>query len=266
MLSALVGNKKIEKILFFLFVNERCYGAQLQNLLNLPLTPIQRALYRLEKEGVLISHLTGKIRIYEFNPLFPLRWELEALLKKGYTLLSPKEKKEYCFLHKQKLSGEKEWKREKSRRKELSAFWERLLKVKTLSLTTTSRIGEKRVTRTGKANVHLLMPSPNVITFQEKGSWHIEHTPHTSFSNAFRWSLDLDATLITLEHLRHGSNRPVFLFHLTSIQCNKLESVDAHLCGQDTYLGNLIWSPETIIFHWRIIGPNKNDELVYHYS
>lgn len=93
MLKSLFGNRNVERILLFLFVNERCYGTQLQTLLRVPLTPIQKALLRLEKEGILQSDYEGKTRIYRFHPSCPLRWELEALLKKAYTLLPPQEKK-----------------------------------------------------------------------------------------------------------------------------------------------------------------------------
>jgi hypothetical protein len=30
-------------------------------------------------------------------------------------------------------------------------------------------------------------------------------------------------------------------------------------------LGNMIWNAHALHFHWRIIGPRKNDELIYHY-
>ncbi|NGX47756.1 MAG: hypothetical protein K1000chlam3_01139 [Chlamydiae bacterium] len=261
MIQALFGNRNIERILFFLFVNERCYGTQLQTLLEVPLTPIQKALFRLEKNGILESHYEGKIRIYQFNPSFPLRWELESLLKKAYTLLPSQEKKRYCFIHKQKYRAH----RERNRKKELSAFWERLLKVQQLSLVAKSRQGEEKSIKTGKAEIFVNLPAPSILTFQEKGYWFSGEHPDTSFNNTFRWTLDLKASLITLEHLRHGANRPVFLFHLTPIKPNRLESVDAHLCGEDTYLGSVAWNPEQIAFHWRIIGPHKNDELIYHY-
>lgn len=93
MLKSLFGNRNVERILLFLLVNEKCYGTQIQTLLRVPLTPVQKALARLEKEGVVSSRFEGKTRIYRFNPTFPLRFELETLLKKAYTLLPSQEKK-----------------------------------------------------------------------------------------------------------------------------------------------------------------------------
>ncbi|NGX38096.1 MAG: hypothetical protein K1000chlam2_01267 [Chlamydiae bacterium] len=263
MLKGFFSNRNIERILLFLFVNERCYGTQLQTLLGVPLTPLQKALSHLEKHRVLSSHYEGKARIYQFNPSYPLRWELESLLKKAYTHLPSQEKKRYCFVHKQKFIPSEKG---RSRRKELTAFWEKLLKTRKLSLVTKSRLGNEKITKTGRAEVTVSLVAPSVLIFHEKGYWLVDEHPDTSFSGSFRWSLDLKTSLITLEHLRHGASRPVFLFNLTPIQANKLESVDAHLCGEDTYLGSVIWSNDQIAFHWRIIGPQKNDELIYHYS
>lgn len=266
MLETIFGNQNIERILLFLFVNERCYGSQLQTLLQIPLTPIQHALGRLEKGGVLQSYFEGKIRIYQFNYSYPLRWELEELLKKAYTLLPSQLKKQYCFIHKKRLQIDEERKRDQQVKKELVRFWKRLIKVKSLTLSAKTKKGKEAITKTGKAEILATTQTPSTITFEEKGYWYSDTAQDANFSNIFRWKLDEKNSLITLEHLRYGANHPVFLFHLTSTQKNKLSSIDAHLCGDDTYLGNISWSANQIIFHWRIIGPRKNDELIYHYS
>jgi len=266
MLKSLFGNRNVERILLFLLVNEKCYGAQIQSLLRVPLTPIQKALQRLEKEGVVRSRYEGKTRIYQLNSSYPLRFELENLLKKAYTLLPSQEKKTYCFIHKPRLSAEEEGKRERNKKSDLLEFWDRLGKVERLSFSTKSRQGEESTTKTGKAEVLVSAPSSSHLIFQEKGYWFLDQLPETAFTNAFRWTLDLKTALITLEHLRYGPAHPVFLFHLAPTRPSLLESVDAHLCAEDTYLGSLTWSPQSIEFHWRIIGPRKNDELTYYYN
>lgn len=266
MLKALFNNQNVERILLFLFVNEKCYATQMQTLLGVPLTPLQKALFRLERDGVIKSHYEGKSRIYEFSPSYPLRFELELLLKRAYTLLLPQDKKRYCFIHKPRLSAKEEGKRERDRRSELLAFWEKLVQVKELVFSAKSRHGEEQTIKTGKAEVLVTSPAPAVLIFQEKGHWFLEQLPDTAFSNSFRWTLDLNASLITLEHLRYGTTHPVFLFHLTPTSPRLLESVDAHLCAEDTYLGSIVWSLNSIDFHWRIIGPHKNNQLTYHYS
>ena len=72
MLEALCGNNSIQKVLMFLFVNGKCYGTQLHKTLKTPLTPIQKALERLEKGGILMSYYEGKTRVYQFDPAYPL--------------------------------------------------------------------------------------------------------------------------------------------------------------------------------------------------
>jgi hypothetical protein len=264
MLKGLFSNQNVERILLFLFVNERCYGTQIQSALRVPLTPVQQALLRLEREGILSSHYEGKTRIYQFSSAYPLRFELETLLKKAYTLLSLQEKKLYCYIHKPRVSVKEERERDKSRRDELSVFWDRLSKIEHLSFSTKSRQGDQQIIKIGHADV-AVSTTATVITFQEKGHWHVDHGPETAFSNRFRWTLDLSASLISLEHLRYGNTRPVFLFNLTPTHPNLLESVDAHLCAEDTYLGHISWGDKSIDFHWRIIGPHKNSQLTYHY-
>ncbi|MDX8431404.1 MAG: DUF6314 family protein [Candidatus Algichlamydia australiensis] len=254
MLGELFANTNIERVLLFLFVNKTCYGSQLQTLFSTPLSPIQNALKRLENCGVIKSKFEGKKRLYYFNPDSPIRWEIENLLKKLYTSLPTQEKKLYHFFAIEQSEKKPNFK------KELKRFWERLLKVETLSLSVRSR-GESRF-KDGRAEVTSTLSKSHTLIFRESGKWL---NPPANFHNSFRWTLDLKNTLITLEHLRYGENRPTFLFHLSPVRAGKLESVDAHLCGEDTYLGSLSWSLEEMIFHWRVIGPKKNQELLYRY-
>ena len=265
MLKGLFGNRNIERILLFLFVNEQCYGAQLQLLLRVPLTPIQKALLRLEKEGILHSYYEGKTRIYQINPSYPLHLELENLLKKAYTLLPSSEKKRYCFIHKPKKSAAAEGKRERNRREDLTTFWEKISSIKRLTLTRKMKKDRETTIKIGKAAVETILPASGVLIFQEKGVWLHDDFPDTGFNNTFRWTIDMNTCLITLEHLRYGESHPVFLFHLVPTGPHRLESVDAHLCLDDVYLGNIVWSDQGIDFHWRVIGPNKNEELSYQY-
>jgi hypothetical protein len=58
----------------------------------------------MEASGLLMSHYEGNLRIYQFNPSYPLFPEVEALVKKAYQLLPSQEKKLYCFIHKPKVS------------------------------------------------------------------------------------------------------------------------------------------------------------------
>lgn len=85
MLESLFGTQIIEKVLFFLVVNQKCYPSQLKETFKNPLYSFQRALGRLEKGGVVVSHREGKTLVYQFNPRYPFLKELEAFLQKAYS-------------------------------------------------------------------------------------------------------------------------------------------------------------------------------------
>lgn len=84
MLESLFGNPVIEKVLFFLLVNEKCYPSQLKRTFQSPLYSFQRALGRLEMGGVIVSHREGKTLIYQFNPRYPFLNELKTFLRRAY--------------------------------------------------------------------------------------------------------------------------------------------------------------------------------------
>ena len=84
MLEALFGNQNIEKILFYLLNNGDAYPRALAASLGVSLSPIQKQLQRLETGGIVVSRLVGRTRVYQVNPRFAFKTELEALLKKAF--------------------------------------------------------------------------------------------------------------------------------------------------------------------------------------
>lgn len=95
MLEPLFGGKNIEKVLFFLLKNERCYGAQLSHVFEQAISPFQKALDRLENGGIIVSFLEGKTRSYQFNPRYPFLSELKVFLTKAYSFLPQEMKDQY---------------------------------------------------------------------------------------------------------------------------------------------------------------------------
>jgi hypothetical protein len=262
MLVSLFGNQNIEKILLFLFVNGKCYGTQLHRTLSVPLTPLQKALSRLEKGGIIMSYYEGKTRVYQFNSSFPLLTELEALLKKSYTLLLPQEKKPYCSLKESSLQGLTPQKHSQV----LFTFWQRLAEVKSLTFHAKTKSKEQGGWNgQGKGEVTVVKEGDNILLFHEKGSWQGERG-EIDFSNLFRWTLDRSSGMISLEHLRRGPNHPVFLFHLIPSGSHSLASLDSHLCAEDTYFGQIFSDRHGLRLNWRVIGPKKNEEIDYFYT
>jgi hypothetical protein len=260
MLESLFGSKNVQKILIFLFVNDKCYGSQLHRLLKTPLTPIQKALMRLEKGEIITSFHEGKTKLYRFNPSFPVLEELERLIKKTYTLLSPQEKKCYHCLKAEKSIGFEENKRV------VLAFWKKLLMISQMTFIAKSKSEEPNGWNgKGKGTVQLSTEVENAVVFTEKGLWTSKNNEEMNFSNVFRWTLDKETATISLEHLRRGSEHPVFLFHLSPTGARSLTSIDPHLCENDVYFGQIHFDTHSIRLNWRMIGPKKNEEIDYFY-
>lgn len=260
MLEALCGNKNIQNILIFLFVNGKCYGTQLHRFLKTSLTPLQKALSRLESGGIILSFYEGKTRLYQFNPAYPLLNELELLLKKAYTLLPAHLKKDY-YVFKEEI-GTKPF---ANKHKTLLAFWKKLSEIQELSFIAKTK-EESGWNGRGKGIVEISEEGNNILIFQEKGAWQNKQGAEMDFSNVFRWTLDRNACVISLEHLRRGKDHPTFLFHLAPSSSRSLASVNSHLCGGDTYLGQVLFDTHNFHLKWRVIGPKKNEEIDYYYS
>lgn len=260
MLKSLVGCHSVEKILLYLLVNETCYASQLQRLLHTSLTPLQKSLIRLEEGEILTSYYEGKTRIYQFNPNYPLLDELERLLTKAFTLLSPQEKKNYYYIT---YAGHRE---RKQQHELLKLIWDHLKTVSQVALVAKSHArSADRWIRKGNGTVQVKQEN-NSLIFTEQGQWKQEQGQTHNYSNRFRWTWDRLEGMLSLEHLRLGENHPVFLFHLIPTENNLLESVHSHLCGEDTYFGWLNFNPLFLQLKFRTIGPRKNEELEYIYT
>jgi hypothetical protein len=264
MLESLFGNKNIQKILLFLFVNGKCYGTQLHRSLHTALTPLQKALLRLEKGGVIISYFEGKTKLYQFNQAYPLIHELEQLLKRAYTLLPANEKKNYFLVRDSQIGSPMS---HGTAIPVLLAFWEKLMGVKALIFSAKTKSNyTSGWNGNGSGDVIVSKPNSHILVFNEKGTWKGKQGSEVGFSNVFRWTLDRQAGVISLEHLRHGLDRPVFLFYLAPASQYSLSSVDSHLCGGDTYFGQIHFDRFGLRLKWRVIGPKKNEEIDYYYS
>ncbi len=95
MLERLFGSKIVEKICFYLLVNNKCYASELSRCFNLPIFGIQNMLTRLEQQGSLVSFKVGKTRVYQWNPRYPLLQEFKAFIAKAYEYLPQDMKEQY---------------------------------------------------------------------------------------------------------------------------------------------------------------------------
>ena len=269
--DALFGNPNIERILLFLLINEKCYAAQLRHCLQGALTPLQQALGRLEKGGIVSSTLEGKTRFYRFNPHYPFLRELQALLKQGYQQLNLQEQhRYYCpqdrsFLKKMDAAGQQ--KHAFNSQEALSLLWQRLLQVKHLSFSAQSKAEQPSGWNgIGKAKVEIHSVASRSIIFKEQGSWTSHEGKQFDFKNALRWTWHTSQALCTLEHLHYGPDHPIVLVEFKPTSHMQFEVVQPFLCTPDTYLAHLYCDPHFIQLHWRILGPRKNEEIDYIYT
>jgi hypothetical protein len=256
MLKMLLGCRSVEKVLFFLLVNEKCYAHQLHRTLQTSLTPIQKALNRLENGSVLMSYQEGKQRIYQFNPDYPLLSELEFLLNKAFSLLPIQDKKSYYYM-KQPSHREK-----KERLELLQCIWNQLKHVSNVSLIAKSHIKSTNYwQRKGMGHVSVKQEGERSLIFIEQGSWSGEQEQTHNYYNSFRWTWNPHELMLSLEHLRRGEHQPVFLFHLAPNDTYDLQSLHSHQCGEDSYFGWLKYSPLFLQLKFKTMGPKKNEEI-----
>jgi len=95
MLEGLWGNPVIEKIFFTLLTRGEDYALGLARNFGEPVNRFQQQLKRLEDNGIIVSRLTGNVRLYTFNPRYPFLKELKALISKAYDFVPDDEKDQY---------------------------------------------------------------------------------------------------------------------------------------------------------------------------
>ena len=95
MLEPLFESEKKEKILLYLYTHGESYAREIARVFQYYINTVQNQLQNLERNGVLCSKLKGKVRLFNINPRYPFRKELEALLEKALTFISEEEKEKY---------------------------------------------------------------------------------------------------------------------------------------------------------------------------
>ncbi len=89
MLGNLLGSVNKERVLVYLAARDRGYAREIARFFKAPLSPVQKSLDGLEAAGALVSRVVGTTREYEFNPRYPARDELSALVNRALDLYPP---------------------------------------------------------------------------------------------------------------------------------------------------------------------------------
>ncbi len=83
MLEAVLGSTNAERVLLFIFARGQGYATEIAQLYETDLSPIQKQLARMERDGLLINKRIGRTLVYEFNPRYAFLKEVKQLLEKA---------------------------------------------------------------------------------------------------------------------------------------------------------------------------------------
>lgn len=96
MLEAIFGNATAEKVLLFIESYGEGYAQAIANTFDdVTLRMAQVQLARFERGGVLISQVKGRTRLFSWNPRYPFKRELRALLQKALESLPESERRAF---------------------------------------------------------------------------------------------------------------------------------------------------------------------------
>jgi len=96
MLDQILGSKTAQKIFLHIFHHGESYPSAVAKDFNITLGQVQRQFDRFENAGILISKLSGKTRVYQFNKKNTLTGPFIEMVKRVYDSI-PIDEKETIF-------------------------------------------------------------------------------------------------------------------------------------------------------------------------
>lgn len=101
MIESLLGSLNCERVCVYLVARNEGYAREISRFFNTSLGPVQKQLEKLEAGGVLYSRLSGRTRIFAFDPRYPFLQELKQLLEKVLSFY-PEEKREELLMNRRR--------------------------------------------------------------------------------------------------------------------------------------------------------------------
>ena len=84
MLEGIFGNKTAEKVLLHIFHHGESHAAVIAKDFSTAVNPVTRQLNRFELAGVIVSKISGRSRVYSFNPKSPFTKPVKEIIEKAY--------------------------------------------------------------------------------------------------------------------------------------------------------------------------------------
>lgn len=97
MLEELFGNETAARVLLFMGINQEGYASEIARTLALPQSVVHKHLQRLEEAGLLVSIPRGTLRVFHWNPRYPLLKEVKALVDRAIEFLPEDERARYAI-------------------------------------------------------------------------------------------------------------------------------------------------------------------------
>jgi len=85
-LEAVLGSIGAERVLIVIAGRGKAYAREIAKIFGLNPPAVHKQLDRMERNGLLVSREVGRTRVYEFNPGFAFKEELQALLEKALSM------------------------------------------------------------------------------------------------------------------------------------------------------------------------------------
>lgn len=95
MLEALFGTKNRELTLQYLFVFKEGYAREIAKYFDVTLPSIQNQLKHFEDNGLALSKMSGRTKVYFLNPRYAFISEVAALLEKARLYYKPELKEKF---------------------------------------------------------------------------------------------------------------------------------------------------------------------------
>ncbi len=95
MIESLLGNQTIEKVLLYVLNYGEGHTSGIAETFQLPKSQVRKQIIRLENGGILVGRLIGNVKMFQINPRYPLKKELEQLLEKVLSLTPKSEIEKY---------------------------------------------------------------------------------------------------------------------------------------------------------------------------
>lgn len=107
MLEVIFGTKNRELTLQYLLVFKEGYAREIAKYFDVPLPSIQNQLKNFENGGLVLSKMSGRTKVYYFNPRYHFLEELTALLEKARQYYKPELKQKLEMQRKRPRRPEK---------------------------------------------------------------------------------------------------------------------------------------------------------------